>query len=256
MIMLILLLSILWILCIVGSIYLYKWEFKKVSIDFIILSILLAPCTLIAGIINYLVERNKMETKEFFIEKYKTLCNKGDIYEITINLGSDISTSSINSSFLDAIGELIKDKETGKIINTSIGMLKNSSLAIDVDIITNINAFLYLINSIYTFWCNIESLISNNIEECNIVSNTVTTLLDSLSLFLYDNKYVLLNRVYDHYRIEVSSKPMIDFSTGRNFIHTTYKQVHIDKEEFWRLFISKEGVREWKLNQLEGISDK
>lgn len=188
-----------------------------------------------------------MDTKEYFIEKYKSLCNKGDIYEIVINMESDISTSG---SFLDAMSELVKDKETNGLITTCIQKLKSSNFDIDANIITNINAFIYLINPIYAFWSNIESLISNNIEECNRVSNTVTTLLDSLSMFLYNDKEVLLNRVYKHYREEVNTKPMIDFTTGRNFLHTTYKSVNINVDEFWRLFISKEGIREYKLGQL------
>lgn len=51
------LLSIFWILCAIGSCLLYRWEFKEITTGIIILSIVMAPFALIAGIINYLIER-------------------------------------------------------------------------------------------------------------------------------------------------------------------------------------------------------
>ncbi len=51
------LLIIFWALCAYGSIMFYKWQFKDITIGITILSIVLAPIGLMAGIINYLLEK-------------------------------------------------------------------------------------------------------------------------------------------------------------------------------------------------------
>lgn len=56
-ILLYILLTIFWGLCAFGSIILYKWQFKEITVSITILSIVLAPIGLMAGIINYLIEK-------------------------------------------------------------------------------------------------------------------------------------------------------------------------------------------------------
>ena len=58
MILTYILLIIFWVLCSYSSIKLYLWQFKDISIGMVILLIVTPPFGLIAGIINYLIEKN------------------------------------------------------------------------------------------------------------------------------------------------------------------------------------------------------
>ena len=58
MILTYILLIIFWALCSYVSIKLYLWQFKDITKGMVTLHILTSPIGLIAGIINYLIEKN------------------------------------------------------------------------------------------------------------------------------------------------------------------------------------------------------
>ena len=191
------------------------------------------------------------------IDKYRRLVLAGNKYNIFNELNTDVFNS--DSANLSLIKDVVQDPTIGPYIQSCIlklrDSMRNSSAEIDPNISLGINAFLY--------WSNrkldqgiIEMIISNDFPYSTrggfhySDAERMTKVLKSLSYFLYKDSDTLLNKIFDHYRVEVSRKPMILATTRIEFIEIKYEEVKINIYEFWDLFISKKAIREHKLNQL------